>query len=49
MHHQDMEENEAKSEGEEAPEELELAPGTNATPSRVPPSPASSVISTTQG
>jgi TolA-binding protein len=49
MHHQDMEANEAGSEGEEAPEELEPAPGPNATPSEVPPSPASSVASTTQG
>ena len=44
-----MEANEAGSEGEEAPEELEPAPGPNATPSEVPPSPASSVASTTQG
>ena len=49
MHHQDMEANEAESEGEEAPEELEPAPGTNATPSEIPPSPVSSVASTTQG
>jgi TolA-binding protein len=39
MHHQDMEENEAGSEGEEDPEELELAPCPNATHSGVPPSP----------
>jgi hypothetical protein len=44
-----MEANEAESEGQEAPEELEPAPGTNATPSRKPPPPASSVASTTQG
>jgi hypothetical protein len=44
-----MEANEAGSEGEEAPEELEPAPGPNATPSGMPPSPASSVASTTQG
>jgi hypothetical protein len=49
MHHQDMEANEAGSEGEEGLEELEPAPGPNATPSGVPPSPASSVASTTQG
>jgi TolA-binding protein len=49
MHHQDMEANEAGSEGEEDPEELELAPGPNVTPSGRPPSPASSVASTTQG
>jgi hypothetical protein len=47
MHHQDMEANEAESEGEEAPEKLEPAPGTNVTPSRMPPSLASSVASTT--
>jgi hypothetical protein len=44
-----MEENEAGSKGEEDPEELELALGPNATPSGMPPSPASSVASTTQG
>jgi chromosome segregation ATPase len=49
MHHLEMEANEAESEGEEAPEELGLAPSTNATPSEMPPSPASSVASTTQG
>jgi hypothetical protein len=49
MHHQDMEANEAGSEGEEALEELEPAPGPNATPFGMPPSPASSVASTTQG
>jgi hypothetical protein len=49
MHHQDMEANEAGSEGEEGLEELEPAPGPNATPSGVSPSPASSVASTTQG
>jgi hypothetical protein len=47
MHHQDMEANETESEGQEAPEELEPAPGTNATPSWMPPSPASIVASTT--
>jgi hypothetical protein len=31
MHHLEMEANEARSEGEEAPEELGPAPGTNAT------------------
>jgi hypothetical protein len=36
MHHQDMEANEAGSEGEEAPEELEPAPGPNATPFGMP-------------
>jgi TolA-binding protein len=49
MHHLDMEANKAESEGEEAPEELGPTPGTNATPSEMPPSPASSVASTTQG
>jgi uncharacterized coiled-coil protein SlyX len=49
MHHLEMEANEAESEGEEAPEELGLAPGTNATHSEMPPSPVSSVASTTQG
>jgi hypothetical protein len=49
MNHQDMDANEAGSEGGEDPEELEPAPGPNATPSGVPPSPASSVVSTTQG
>jgi hypothetical protein len=44
-----MEENEVGSEGEEAPEELEPAPGQNATPSGMPPSSASSVASTTRG
>jgi hypothetical protein len=43
MHHQDMEANEAGSEGGEDPEELEPAPGPNVTPSGVPPSSASSV------
>jgi hypothetical protein len=47
MHHQDMEANEAGSEGGDDPEELESGPGPNATPSGVPPSPASSVASTT--
>jgi hypothetical protein len=49
MHHLEMEANEAGSEGEEAPEELGPAPGTNATPSEMPHSPVSSVASTTQG
>jgi hypothetical protein len=49
MHLQDMEANDAGSEGEEDPKELEPAPGPNVTPSGVPPSPASSVASTTQG
>ena len=49
MHHQDMEANETGSEEEEDPEELELAPGPNATLSGVSPSPASNVASTTQG
>jgi hypothetical protein len=49
MHHLEMEANEAESEGEEAPEELGPAPGTNATPSAMPPSPISRVASTTQG
>jgi hypothetical protein len=49
MHHQDMEANEAGSEGEEAPEELELALGQNVTPFKMPPSPAFSVASTTPG
>jgi hypothetical protein len=43
-----MEANEVGSEGGEDPEELEPAPCPNATPSGVPPSPASSVASTTQ-
>jgi hypothetical protein len=49
MHHMQMEANETESEGEEAPEELVPAPGTNATHSVMPPSPVSSVASTTQG
>jgi hypothetical protein len=49
MHHLDREANEAESEGEEAREELGPALGTNATPSEMPPSPVSSVASTTQG
>jgi TolA-binding protein len=49
MHHQDMEANEADSEGDGDPKELELAFDPNATPSGLPPSPASSVASTTQG
>jgi hypothetical protein len=49
MHHLEMEANEAGSEGEEAPEELGPAPGTNVTASVMPSSPVSSVASTTQG
>jgi hypothetical protein len=49
MHHLEMEANEARSEGDEAPEELGLAPGANGTTSAMPPSPASSVASTAQG
>jgi chromosome segregation ATPase len=49
MHHQDMNANEAGNEEEEDPEEIELASGPNAAPSRVPPTPASSVASTNQG
>ena len=45
MHHLEMEANEAGSEGEEAPEKLGPAPGTNVTASAMPPSPASSVAS----
>jgi hypothetical protein len=44
-----MEVNEARSEGEEAPEELGPAPGANGTTSAMPPSLASSVASTAQG
>jgi hypothetical protein len=49
MHHLEIEANEAGSEGEEAPEELGPAPGTNVAASAMPPSPASSVASTAQG
>jgi chromosome segregation ATPase len=49
MHHLEMEANEAGSEGEEAPEELGPASSTNTTASEMPPSPVSSVASTTQG
>jgi hypothetical protein len=49
MHHLEMEANEARSEGEEAPEELGPAPGANGTTSTMPPSPASSVTSIAQG
>ena len=49
MHHLEMEANEARNEGEEAPEELGPAPGFNGTTSAMPPSPASSVASTAQG
>jgi chromosome segregation ATPase len=49
MHHLNMEVKEAKSEGEEALEELGPAHGTNATPSEMPPSPVFSVASTTHG
>jgi TolA-binding protein len=44
MHHQDMSDNEAGSEGEEDPEEIEPASGPNAAPSGVP-----SVSSTNHG
>jgi uncharacterized coiled-coil protein SlyX len=49
MHHLEMEANETGSKGEEDPEELGPAPGTNATASEMPPSPVSNVDSTTQG
>jgi uncharacterized coiled-coil protein SlyX len=49
MNHLEMEANEAGSEGEEAPEELGPALGANGTTSAMPPSPASSAASTTQG
>jgi hypothetical protein len=49
MHHQDMEANEVGNKGEEDLEEIELASGLIAAPSGVPPSPASSVASTTHG
>jgi hypothetical protein len=49
MHHLEMEDNEAGSEGEEAPEELGPAPGANGTTSTMPPSAASSVSFTAQG
>jgi hypothetical protein len=49
MHHLEMEANEVGSEGEDAPEKLGPAPGANVTASATPPSPASSVASTTQG
>jgi hypothetical protein len=49
MHHLEMEANEARSEGEQAPEKLGPAPGVNVTASVMPPSPVSSVASTTQG
>jgi chromosome segregation ATPase len=49
MHHLEMEANEAGSEGEEAPKELGPDLGTNVTASVMPPSPTSSVASTTQG
>jgi TolA-binding protein len=49
MHHQDMSDKEAGSEGEEDPEEIEPAFGPNVAPSGVPPTPASSVASTNQG
>jgi hypothetical protein len=48
MHHLEMEANEVESEGEEASEEFGPALGTNATASEMPPSPVSSVASTTQ-
>ena len=43
IHHQDMEANEGGIEGEEDPEEIELASGPNVTPSGVSPSSVSSV------
>jgi hypothetical protein len=49
MHHLKMEANEAGSEGEEDPEELGPALGANVIASVMPPSPVSSVASTTQG
>jgi hypothetical protein len=49
MHHLEMEANEARSEGEEASEELGPAPGANGTTSVMPPSLASNVLSTAQG
>ena len=49
MHHLEMEANEGGSEGEEDPEELGPAPCANVTASVMPPSPVSSVSSTTQG
>jgi chromosome segregation ATPase len=49
MHHLEMEADEARSEGEEALEELGPAAGANATASEMPPSHVSSVASTTQG
>jgi uncharacterized coiled-coil protein SlyX len=49
MHHLEMEAIETGSEGEENPEELGPAPGANVTASEMPPSPVSSVASTTQG
>jgi hypothetical protein len=49
MHHLEMEANEARREGEEAPEELGPASGANGTTSTMHPSPASSVASTAQG
>jgi hypothetical protein len=42
-----MEANEGGSKGEEDPEELGPAPGANVTTSVMPPSPVSSVASTT--
>jgi hypothetical protein len=49
MHHLEMEAKEARSEGEEAPEELGPVPSTNVTASVMQPLPVSSVASTTQG
>jgi uncharacterized protein YoxC len=48
-HHLEMEANEGGSEEEEAPKELGPATSTNAAASEMPPSPVSSVASTTQG
>jgi chromosome segregation ATPase len=49
MHHLEMEDNEAGSERQEVLEELGPAPGANVIASAMPPSPVSSVASTTQG
>jgi hypothetical protein len=44
MHHLEMEANEVRSEGEEAPEVIGPAPCANGTTSAMPPSPASSSL-----
>jgi uncharacterized coiled-coil protein SlyX len=49
MHHQDMNTNEAGSEEEEDPEEIESASGLNTTYSGVPPTRVASLASTNQG